>query len=117
MNPFDALQASMEGVVKTTFGYDATWQPSGASPGDPVYSARVLFKEPTAKSDLDGMIFMPTNYLIEYFVGDFPGLFELARDLSNADQVIIINGINYGVRSINKTYDGKTYKVIAEKLA
>ncbi len=103
----------MVDVVKATFGYGASWLPSTGNPGADPYTARVLFKEPTANKDmLDNVMFRDIDYYLEYFEGDFPGLIQSVRD-GNSETLTIMEN-DYWVRQIKKSYDGKTYKVLMD---
>lgn len=113
-NPFDALQKNMVDVVKATFGYNASWLPSAGDPGAPALTDRILFKEPSAKQDeLERAVFHDIDYYMEYFEGDFPGLNESVRE--GNEETVTIMAVQYFIRQIKKSYDGKTYKCLMEK--
>lgn len=103
-NIFDALQDAAFNIVTNTMGYTASWTPSSGNP----LIANVLFKDATQSAKLLDQIFDPKFCIAEYKYGDFTGLKE-AADRGN-EEIIIINGITYGVLKVESDYDGKTLK-------
>jgi hypothetical protein len=122
MNPFDSLQDTMFDTVTGTMGYDAAWLPNGSGDFDAndfnpedfnTYSyylllARVLYNGPTEKERLFSADYDPEKLTMEYKAGDFPSLYESARNCSFEVLQIIDIGF-FTVRSIRKKFDGKTF--------
>lgn len=112
MNPFDNLKAKVFDTVGTIMGNDAVWIPSnGSFPAG--YTARVLFNNPTEKQRLSDVDYDPTNWTIEYRFTQFPGLKQII-DTSATSEMVTVDGNLYGVRAINKKWDGDTYIAILE---
>lgn len=103
-NLFDDIQGSAFKVVTNTMGYDATWTPTA---GGPEQTARVLFKDPTERAEMLNVDYDPGISMMEYYVGSFENL-KPAVDAKN-DEIVTINGDQYGVQTARKKYDGKTF--------
>jgi hypothetical protein len=110
MNLFDSLQESAFSIVTNTMGYTASWQ---LSIGE-AKLARVLFKDATETAKILDQVYSPKNCMIEYKQGDFPGLKEAAD--SGSEEMITINGLQYGVLEVNSEFDGKTLLAYLTKL-
>jgi len=105
-NPFDALQVALAATIATAFGYEATWEPSG---GGEMQTAQVLFREPTEKDKVGPVTYTPQDFYMEYFLGNFTGLFELIR--SGKKEVVTIEERTYSPRKAQLLHDGKTIAV------
>jgi hypothetical protein len=103
VNLFDGLERAAFSTVTATMGYPATWQPSA---GGPVLSAPVLFKDASKTAQLLDISYDPRKAMIEYFIDYFPGL--KASVNNKVDELIIVNGIGYGVDEVTAKDDGKT---------
>jgi len=103
MNLFDNLQRTAFGVVTHTMGYAASWTPSA---GGAVKTATVLFKDASQTARLLQIEYDPKLAIIEYFDTDLPGL-KVSVNSKN-DEIIVVNGIEYGVNEIKADADGKT---------
>jgi hypothetical protein len=104
MNLFDDLQQNAFGIVVNTMGYPASWTPSA---GGELQTATVLFNDASQTAKLLDVEYDPQRAMIEYYKGFFTGL-KASVDAKN-DEIIIVNGIPYGVNEIRAKYDGKTY--------
>ncbi|KQC02093.1 hypothetical protein [Pedobacter sp. Hv1] len=102
MNLFDTLQDTAFSIVSNTMGYTATWQPSVGE----IHTAEILFNDATKTAKLLDQEYSPKNCMIEYKSDDFTGLKESA-DAGN-EEIVTINGIQYGVLDVNSKFDGKT---------
>lgn len=104
-NLFDGLQDTAFAIVTNTMGYTATWVPSsGLIPGG--LTAQVLFKDATEMARLLQIEYDPQRAMIEYTINDLPGL-KASVDLKT-DELVVINGIQYGVEKVRALADGKT---------
>lgn len=112
-NLFDNLQKTVFKKVQKTMGYPATWQPSA---GGLTVSATVLFKDATKRAKLLNADYEPNKVLIEFQQGDFDALVELVRN-TNAEEIVVVNGVQYGVLQITSVYDGKSYYAELEDLS
>lgn len=112
-NLFDGLRDSAYDVTLATFGYDASWTPIETPEADP-FIARVHYKDPNDKENLGGVEYTPLSPFMEYRSPSFPGLYESAR--SNSGEVVIVDGREYSVRSVERKFDGKTYMAILEPI-
>ncbi|MBV7529031.1 hypothetical protein [Chitinophaga sp. sic0106] len=109
MNLFDNLQQHTQAVVTQVMGYDASWTPLiGGGP----FTARVLMNKPTQEQEVGDQKITSERIGMEYFAGDFPGLYESLED--REPEVIIINGISYLASIGEKKFDGKTIKLYLE---
>ncbi len=104
MNLFDDLQRGAFGVVTHTMGYAASWQPTA---GGAVQTATVLFKDASQTARVLQIEYDPKRAMIEYYDGHFNGL-KASVNAKN-DEVIMVNGVQYGVNAITADADGKTY--------
>jgi len=116
-NPFDSLSTRVFGSISETMGYDASWSPES---GDPALTARVLFEEPT-QDQLIGELsdaFSPRTYFIEYWDGDFTGLFESSRGTGEETITIEIRGESrdFYVRFVEAKFDGRNYLARLEEI-
>lgn len=103
MNLFDALQETAFVTVTNTMGYDASWQS-----GQTVYTARVLFSDPTDDKDkVSDQSYTTSNPTVEYKDDDLPGLYDTIHS-TNGGQTITVNGNQYNTLTAKKKYDGKT---------
>lgn len=102
MNIFDGLQDSVFRVVTNTMGYTVSWQPSTGQ----VQSAIVLFSDATQTAKILDVPYSPKNCLIEYKRGDLNGLKEAAD--AGREEIISMNGSDYGVLEVSSKFDGKT---------
>ena len=78
-------------------------------------AARCLFKDPNLSDKLLplGPEYKPLSPEIEYKEGDLPGLYESLAE--GGDEEVTINGVlSYYVRTLDKLYDGKTYRAKLE---
>lgn len=114
MNPFDLLQSTAFNVVTNTMGYDATWMRSEVLTGDVTFTARVLLNNPTEDRKVLKTDFDPLTHRMEYKQGDFPGLFEMVQ--KGREEVVTVNGQQYGIIHVTAKYDGKTYIAELQKL-
>lgn len=103
MNRFDQLQEKAQRVVTRTMGYSAIWIPLV---GGPAFTAEVLFNQPTQKEDVSDEHYIIQRPRMEYFEGDFPGLFESVEDKNN--EVVTVNNQQFIAFLAEKKYDGKT---------
>ncbi|MBO9674421.1 MAG: hypothetical protein J7577_13315 [Sphingobacteriaceae bacterium] len=113
MNLFDGLQAAAHSIVNTTFGYVASWMPSSNS-GGILQLANILFKDATETAKILDVPYSPKNCMMEYKQGDFLDL-KPAVD-SNSEEIVTINGLEYGVMRVTSKYDGKTYYAELQQL-
>lgn len=109
-NLFDGLQSTTFDVVNGVFGFDLTC--TLKAPGSSEMSSRCLFKDPNASDKIMplGPEYMPLNPEIEYKEGDMPGLYEAVKDGTYEEEVTINGVLTYYVRTVDKLYDGKTYR-------
>jgi hypothetical protein len=111
MNIFDGIQKAAQAVVTNTMGYDATWVPLA---GGDAFTGRVLFNEPTNPEEVAIADFEAMRPRVEFFEGDFPGLFESAR--KNKLEVIEINGRSFvTMANGSKKFDGKTIMIYLQE--
>lgn len=110
-NPFDALQLALHQATTAAFGYDASWVPST---GGGALTARVHFREPTEAEKLGAVAYTPSDYFMEWYVGDLTGLFEATR--GKKVERVTINEIVYVIRYVRKMHDGKTYSAHLERI-
>jgi len=118
-NIFDKLQENLHNAVNNTFGYMVSWTPSE---GGPAKVAKCLYKEPTEKYKLGEIDYSPNLFQIEYKQGDLDGLYEAAK-AGEMEEVIVYKigedvstGTRYALMKPGATWDGKTYKIIIEKV-
>lgn len=106
-NPFDGLSDKVFAAVETNMGYDGSWSPADSSPEQ---TARVLFGEPTKEEKLGeyGDSYDPRTFFMEYWDGDFTGLFESVRD--GVEEFVTINSKRYYVADVKAKYDGRNYR-------
>ncbi len=106
-NPFDGLSDKVWAVVETNMGYDGSWTPADLS-GE--QTARVLFGEPTKEEKLGeyGDSYDPRTFFMEYWDGDFVGLFESVR--ATTEEYVTINDKRYYVQDVKAKYDGRNYR-------
>lgn len=112
-NPFDTLSGRVFATCERTMGYDALWTPAA---GGSEQSARVLFGEPT-KAELLGELgdsYNPLTFFMEYWEGNFDGLFESVR--GGEIEHVFVNDREYFVRQVIKKYDGKNYRARLEQV-
>jgi hypothetical protein len=108
MNLFESLQNTVFDLTAKTFGYAATWIPSGS---DQELTATVLYKDATEKHSLSDTDYNAERYVMEYKKGDFETLKEKV-DNGELETVKIEttpeNWLQFQVRRIETKYDGKT---------
>lgn len=120
-NFFDRQSAILHGITTRIMGFDAVWiepaaeQEEGEPPIEPVepveHRARVNVREASKEEQIAGVAVMYEHVIMEYYEGSFPGLFQLILD--GESPVVTIEGKGtYTVRTINKHYDGRTYRAI-----
>lgn len=102
-NLFDGLQKSTFAVVTNTMGYSASWTPGA---GGAAQTATVLFKDASETAKLLQIEYDPNRAMMEYYNTDFIGL-KASVNAKN-DEIVIVNGISYGVNEIRAEFDGKT---------
>lgn len=110
-NPFDSLQSTMFSTVANTMGYDASWTPKA---GGEAKTAIVLYNGPTEKEKLFSTDYDPDKLMMEYQLGDLPGLFEAGRSKQTTEEVTITGIGNFYVKSVKKKWDGKTFEAQLE---
>ncbi len=104
MSLFDAIQSNLHNAVNNTFGVTAAWNPSN---GGDEKTAIVLFKDASETARMLGIEYDPQRPMIEYKIGDLTGLKESVNDKN--DEILTINGIEYGVNDVKAKHDGKTF--------
>lgn len=70
-------------------------------------TAVVLFKDADETAQLLQVEYDPQAAMIEYFEGSLIGLKESVDNRN--DEIITVNGIQYGVHKVRAKYDGKTF--------
>ena len=110
-NPFDAMSDKVFETVEAVMGYDGSWLPSDLTPEQ---TARVLFGEPTKEDKLGeyGDSFTPRTYFMEYWEGDFAGLFEAVSERMH--EYVTVNSKRYYVSDVMAKYDGRNYRAQLE---
>lgn len=104
---FDVLQNGLFDTVKNQFGFSASWTAADSSA---YWEGLVLFRNPTQVAALAGFgQYDPTMWEMEYKEGDFPGLRELV-DIRATEEMVVIDGVMYYVRSVSAIFDGRTFK-------
>lgn len=117
MNIFDSIQKNVFDVATTTFGYSASWVP--ANPPGAIMNANVLYKDASAKMELDENDYSVEKYLMEYKKGDFAGLFESVAKANNEKVKITFSPTEekeFWVKRCEKIFDGKTIKAFLQPL-
>lgn len=104
MNLFDGIRQTAFSVVTTTMGYPVSWQPLA---GGPPLTAQVLFNDASETARLLEIEYDPQRAMMEYQQGDLAGL-KASVDVKN-DEIVIINGVSFGVNEIRAKFDGNTY--------
>jgi hypothetical protein len=104
-NPFDSLANVAHGVIASTMGESATWRKANGN----TVTGKVLFKDPTAKVTITDQEYAQVSPKIEYRDGDFPGLFESARN-GERPEVTIGTYKYYGMNG-KTSFDGKTITI------
>jgi len=94
-NLFNRLRTTMYKTVNTVYSSEAVW---GAFVG------QVLFNDPSTKEVVDGSEFMPVTPWMEFLLPLFAGL-KLSVD-TGIIETVVIDGVSYYVRSVDKTHDG-----------
>jgi hypothetical protein len=102
-NLFDGLAQTTFGIVAKTMGYEVSWLPLA---GGAAQTATVLFKDASETAKLLQVDYDPQRAMMEYFDADLVGL-KASVDAKN-DEIVIVNGISYGVNEIRADFDGKT---------
>lgn len=102
MSLFDLYQKTTQGIVTTLYGDAATWTPAA---GSTLYSAMVLYKEPTDKEKAGDQDYVVSRPSMEYFYSDFPGLYEAVQ--AKSSEVVEINGVEFYPFQGEKKFDGK----------
>lgn len=110
-NLFDGLQKVMFSTVTNTMGYSATWVPKA---GGEAQTATVLYNGPTEKEKLFNADYDPDKLMLEYQLGDLPGLFEAGRSKQTTEEIAITNIGNFYIKSVKKKWDGKSYEAQLE---
>jgi len=115
-NLFDNLSGKVFGVCSAVMGYDASWTSSTSAT---VYSARVLFGEPTMEDRLGeyGDKYTLRTFFMEYYEGSFPTLFDNVQADEPEYISITIDDIErtfYVVHEEAK-YDGRLYRLRLEE--
>ena len=111
MNLFDGIQDALFNIVSNTFGDVAIWMPST---GSITITGAVLFKDATETAKILDQPYSPKNCMVEYKNGDFNQLFELAA--LGSEEIISINGQQYGVLKVTSKFDGKTFTAAIQLL-
>lgn len=111
VTPFDSFETNAYGIVAQTMGYDAVWSPYSNVSTE--HTARVLFRSPSKAEEVAGIAYAPTNYIMEFYDGSFPGLHDAVNNGGEAERVVI-NGVEYYCRASRKHFDGRTYCVTLE---
>ena len=115
MSIFDKYKEISFRTVGGLMGTRAVWNP--VTPGTyPTggYVAKVLFNNPTEQAAKYGAVYDAEQTTIEYFAGDFPGLYQSA-EVRGAIEVITLtddaglNPVEYMVKSVVRKHDGDTY--------
>lgn len=112
MNLFDGIQRQMFDTVSKMYGYNASWTPSA---GGAAVTGRVLLKEPTNEYELNGVEFTPFLSIMEYRQGVLNGLMEAVR--SKRNETVVVDGVEYFVRTCTAKYDGKTIVAVVQRKA
>ncbi len=110
-NPFDLIATQAFGVTTNLMGFDATWVPNGS---EEAMTARVLYREPTAKEKLSMTDYQQAQHMMEYVAPDFTGLYESL--LMAGTETVSVNGNHYNVLNVEKCWDGRTYKARLEPM-
>jgi hypothetical protein len=109
MGLFDAIQKTVFNICSKTFGNTASWTPLNSNIAQ---FATVLYKDPTKKLNFQEHDYNVERHVMEYKIGDFPGLKESAD--KNENNVVTIKTddniiLSFNVGSIDKEFDGKTF--------
>lgn len=110
MSLFDNMQVRLFDTVTKLYGYEASWTPST---GGATQTGKVLLKEPTSKDMINGVEYAPFIRFVEYRLGVFDDLIDIARDSSTLE-TIVVDGRELLVKEITAHFDGKTFKAICE---
>jgi hypothetical protein len=112
-NIFDSMRDRLFDLTTTTFGYEASWTPSGGQ--SPTQTGRVHYRRPTEKDVLtNGVEYMPFVFFMEYKQGVFNGLLESVR--AGGTETVTVNGVSHYVRSVGRAYDGETLQAHLERV-
>jgi hypothetical protein len=109
MNLFDGLAKNAFGTVAEVMGYTAIWQPDD---GSDIQTARVLFRDPSTAQKVGSVEYMPNQYVMEYRLGDFQGMKELADN--NDRPRVTIEGRDYFAVYVEAIADGRTFRATLE---
>lgn len=112
-NEFDDLEASLHHDIAETFGYEASWLPAS---GEPAQVETVLFQDPEGRGGTTETQYL--NYedqapIMEYYMGQFPGLFESVQQFNNVERIEITKQgtvFQYQVTRVSPVIDGDTFK-------
>jgi len=108
---FDKMAAKVFNTTTNVMGYKAKWEPVGAP--EPI-SANVHLSDPTRNGEIGNINYRPENMLMEYKIGDFPGLKEKIDNNGSELFTVTIDGeeVQYDALNVSKKWDGRT--LIAE---
>lgn len=109
---FDDIQKTAFDVTRAVFGFSASWDPSDGSPS---FTGMVNLQNPSELAQLSGVFYDPSSWEMEYYEGDFKGLFEIVRSKASIE-TITVNDQLFQVKSISKIHDGKTFKAELQPL-
>jgi hypothetical protein len=103
---FDDMQNTVFETVKEVFGPEVSWTSIDQLAS---YTGKILFKNPTEELQTAGVFYDPQTWMMEYKEGDFPGLKERV-DARGTPEIVVIDGANFVVKSIDTVFDGKTFR-------